>query len=457
MLPDRSRIDTPWRPRHGVSLNSAHGRYSHARFFNCFPTTTLLALAGVALTALILAPEVEASHAPRVRELIRRASLIGVGRIAATEDFDHGRIRVHDVVLEQELKPGESTSARTVRAVSITDQPGGAVAEAHVVGVAFLQPLRRNSYLDQNLTATQGLYEFVDGRDGWLQASDSSSLDAMRAPIEAIVKQSRAPAAGIAQRGQLVRAVAFGLLSAPHPLLAKDGIDSLSSIANLAGSLTESESGILAAALANSALPVPTRTALIDEIAALDLRQLVGPLQELSEPKLRLAALAALRKLGAPASEKSLRQLLASEEPLVRSAAARELLATEASEAIPLVAGSLLRDANKEVRLDTIEALGETRSPEAVTPLEGVFAGEDIEERQASARALREIGGEVAAEALHRLAFAGSVDSQRYAVIVLLSLGVGTDDRRVRDIAKRHTDEKITEMLEHGLELGHHH
>jgi hypothetical protein len=388
---------------------------------------------------------------------MRRASLVGVGRIVAIEDFDHGRIRVHDVAIDKELKPGTSESARTGRVVSITDQPGGAVAESGSSGVAFLQPLRRNSYLDKHLTTTHGLYEFVDGRDGWLQAGDAAALAAIAAPIEAMVEQSRVATSDLAVRAQQHRALVFALLGAPHPLLADDGIAGLPSIADLNRSLSEAEIGVVTAALPDAALPLSSRQRLIEEIAALDLRQLIGALQGLQEPALQRTAWEALRKLGAPVSEDSLRERLASDQALVRSAAARELLAAQPLDAIPVVATTVLRDRDKQVRLDAIEALGETGLPQAVPPLEGVFVGDDIEDRQASARALSAIGGDVAVAAFQRLAFVGPVDAQRYAVVFLLSLGIDRDDPRVRDIAKRHTDEKITEMLEHGVELGHSH
>jgi len=415
-----------------------------------------LGAAALVVATLPLVPA-NAASAPRLPELLRRASTVGIARIAAIEEIDHGRIRVYDVAVEKELKPGKAESPRTVRVVSMADQPGAVVADADANGVAFLQPLRRNSYLDKHLATPHGLYEFVDGRDGWLQATDAGALAAIAAPVEATVEQSRAPTADAAARSQRRRAVVFALLSAPHPLLAEDGIAGLSSIAGLSGSLNEQESGVIAAALSSSVLPLSSRERLIGEIAELDLKKLIGALQELKEPELQRPVWAALRKLGAPVSQDALRDRLKSDEPLVRSAAAREMLAAQPSEAIPEVATTVLRDRDQQVRLDAIEALGETRLSEAVPPLEGVFVRENLDERQAAARALREIGGDVAADALHRLAFVGSAESQRYAVVILMSLGVGNDDRRVRDIAKRHTDEKIADMLEHGFEAGHGH
>lgn len=441
---------TPRFSHRGVARNGAHGRFLHARFFHA----RFLALA--ILLAWASAEKVGAVDAPRLRELIRTAHLVGVGRVTAVEDFDHGRIRVYDLSIEKVLKPGNDEKPRTVRAVSVTDQPGAVAAREGHGGVAFLEPLRRNSYLDAHVGDTGGMFAFVNDRDGWIEAAESRELPSIVAPVEMVVRNSRKPPKGTARR-ESSRALAFALLSAPHPLLTDDGISSLSEIPGLSKSLTETEAGILTSTLHDPALPISARQKLIEEIAALNLRQMVDSLRDVHEPALQQDAWTALRRLGAPVSEEDLKERLAAEAPQTRLAAARELLQRDPQTAIPLVAGKLLRDQDEEVRLGTIEALGETKSALAVPPLEITFSGTDTTERQAAARALREIGGDAAADALHRLAFTGPIDSQRYAVVVLLASGVDRDDPRVRDIAARHTDEKIEAMLGDGIEIGHHH
>lgn len=415
-------------------------------------------LFAVVAALFILTPRLAtADLAPKLHHLIRSAESIGGGTIVATEDFDHGRIRVYDLRLDRAWKPAESEAAQTVRVVAITDQPGAAVNNAGGVGVAFLQPLRRMSYFDRHLQNTAEMWEFVDGRDGWIQAGAAENLEAIVAPISALISESRKPGADPALRAQRRRDLAFALLSAPHPLLAGDGIDSLSAIPDLAATLSDTEAGVVSAALNAAWLPLTARERLIDQVVALDLRKMIGALQGLRAPELQRPTWAALRALGAPVDQKTLREFATAEDPRLRSAAARELLSADPEESIPFVANTALRDRDRQVRLATIEALGESGRAEAIKPLEGVFAGTDLEDRQAAARALREIGGDKAADALARLAFVGPIDAQRYAVVTLLSLGVGIDDPRVRDIAKRHPDEKITEMLEHGVELGHSH
>ncbi len=380
-----------------------------------------------------------------------------MGRITSVEDLDLGRIRVHHFLVERELKPGKVTDPYTIEIVSMADEPGAASSETGRSGIAFVKSLRRNSYLDSHLTGTGVRYEFTKKRDGWIEAGEARQLDAITAPVETLIGQSRTPSKDPAARGKSRRALVFSLLSAPHPLLADDGIASLSTIPGLSESLTDLEAGMITSTLHTPFLPPSARMKLIGEIAALNLKQLAGALRDLQEPALQESAWVALRNLGEPIAEDDLRGRLAATEPDTRLAAARELLARNPSMAIPLIAGTALRDRDKKVRLGAIEALGETKSAEAASPLEGVFVGKDIDERQASARALREIGGDAAANAFHRLAFTGPVEAQRYAVVGLLSLNVGRDDRRVRDIAARHKDGKVIEMLEHGIELGHSH
>ncbi len=439
----------PRHSRRGGALNRACGIVFHARFFG------LLTIAASAI--FVRVDSASAGDSPRLRQLIRRAQIVAVGRITSIEDLDLGRIRVHEFLVEKELKPGEATEPYTIEIVSIADEPGAASAETGRSGIAFVKPLQRNSYLDSHLAGPGVRYEFTEKRDGWIEAGEARQLDAIVAPVATLIGQSRKPTQDAAARKQNRRALVFSLLSAPHPLLADDGIAGLSTISGLSDSLTDIEAGIITSTLYTPSLPISAREKLIGEIATLNLQLMVGTLRDLQEPALQQAAWAALRKMGAPVAEDDLRGRLAAKEPETRLAAARELLVRAPSTAIPLVAGTALHDRDKEVRLGAIEALGETKSADAVSPLEGTFVSTDTDERQASARALREIGGDAAANAFHRLAFTGPIDAQRYAVLGLLSLNVGRDDRRVRDIVARHKDAKVRDIIEHGIKLGHSH
>lgn len=446
----RSRVPTSVPPR----LRCRGGTCSTTRRDSGVHLATVVIAAAVCLQ--LGAPRRAAASAPTVSDLLRGATLVGIGRVTGAAELDHGRIRIHDLVIDDELKPGEREGARTVRVVSITDEPGAALIEPGSAGVAFVRPLRRNSYLDAQLESG-AMYQFVEQRAGWLQSAAPEQLTAIAAPIQQLIDSSRNPGRDAATRQAGRRALVFAMLAAPHPLLIANGVADLSAVPELASSLSSAEAATLTTVLNDTALPTELRTSLIAEIGALGLRAMVESLQQIREPALQEATWAALRQLGAPVADEELRDRLAATDPGVRLAAASELLKRDGAAAVPLVSSTILRDPDPQVRLGVIEALGATGSAAAVPPLEIVFAGDDVEERQATARALREIGGDPAIEALHRLAFKGSIDAQRYAVIVLMTLNVPRDDARVQDIARRHKDREIQTMLEHGLEAGHGH
>ncbi len=423
-------------------------------------TWVLLAVMAAVPTASL------AADAPALRAALHKATRVGVGRITAAKDFDYGRLRVYEINLARSLKPrspreqaaAESLPpAETVLVVSLTDEPGAARPENGQFGVAFLRPLRRNSYMDEHLARGE-YYAFVGGRDGWLGSPSPEQLATITRPVELLTGFSRRPDSAIAPTAR--REFVFALLAAPHPLLADDGIVSLSSIAQLSATISEPEIAVIVTALRNATLPVPLRQRLIEEIVAADLRQLIGTLQSLDDPALQRTAWAALRKMGVAPDDDAIREKLAHRTAAVRIAAARELLERDPAAGSRAVTSMVLDDPDKQVRLDVIEALGESGAEEAVAPLEKVFAaagnGAGVEIRQAATRALLAIGGKAAADAFHRLAFVGTPAEQRYAAFALLSLGVGTDDPRVVDILERNPDEKMSEMILRGLPMGEH-
>ena len=414
-------------------------------------TTALLLLAAVA-------PAVAVS-APQLRAALRKASLLGIGHVVGVSESDFGRVQIVDVVLEKQLKPvaPENYTPRTVRVVSITDQAGAARVEEGQHGALFLSPLQRNTYLNEHV-GTEDAFRFVAGRESWLTAP-ADQLPLITRPISYLVESAsaRKKHKNNESRGSRERKFVFSLIKAPHPLLVSDGIASLSSLPALAEALTDDEIATMGAVLNNTDLPLATRERLISEITTNKLRKMINTLRSVKDPNLQHHAWVALRKLGVPPEQAFLEEQLDNDTPAIRIAAVRELLSEGTAEAVHSVSRKALHDESREVRLETIKALGESGIDDAVVPLEKTFVINDLETRQASARALIALGGDSAADALFRLSFVGPLESQRFAVIALLSLGVGHDDARVRNIKKRHSDEKITEILEHGLTLGHSH
>ncbi len=417
-------------------------------------TSALRAATNLLLALVLLAPaSAYGAFAPKTREMLRKATFVGGGEILATSEYDDGRIGVVHIRIDEMFKPGKTKGPHSVRVVSITDEPGAVQPEVGAKGLLFVQPLRRTSYIDRHVPDSTSTYSFVDGRDGWRQAR-ANQMEKLAAPIRQLVANSRGkqkdPSAQTAQR-----TITFQLISSLDPILVPDGLVVLAELPDLANSLSEAEVDSLKAALHSDTLPTKVRKTVISAIADNRLTVLADSLRKIDDTELQRDAWGALRRLGHPINVDTLHEDLKSEKPGVRTAAALELLDRDPEKEIATVSKQLLKDPDPEVRLEVIEALGATGSAQAATVLEPVFSDSDLKQRQATARALLAIGGPTAADSFHRLAFEGSIQAQRFAVFGLFSLGVGREDGRLQDIARRHTDKKIKELIEHGIEHGH--
>jgi HEAT repeat protein len=407
------------------------------------------------LCAVVLATAPAAAlDAPRLRILLKQAPRVVAGRVTHLSEYDDGRVVAARIEVAEVLKGRDADAESSVTVIEMRDLPRRALFASGSQGIGFLRPLHRNSYLDQKLPP--GRYsETTDARNGWLSAGSAEDFRAMLEIVRSLVASSRGRATKAGKETMTARQRTFKLLAAHPALLVEDGADSLTEIDGLASSLSDSEKSTLDVALRRDDLPLRVRKRLISAIAANDLRQLIPALQVLSAPELQQTCWKALRDLGAPLDEKQLKERLADSDPQIRITAMREVLDRDQAEGVTRAAQLVRSDPNRKVRMAAIEALGETGDTAAVPPLEEVFLEDDHEMRQSTARALIAIGGEPAADAFYRLAFRGPVDSQRFAVIALLALDVGRDDARVRQIAEKHTDEKIRELLEHGIKHGH--
>jgi len=394
--------------------------------------------------------------APRLRSFLAKASWVVGGAVSEVAEYDDGRLAVAHLVVERTLQKrgAEDETAKSANVIEMRDLPVADVFAAGVPGIAFLRPARRNSYLAKYLSAAE-YFELVDKRQAWLAAADRDDLAAMSEIVAAVAATRTGAVSDPGKRAEETRKLTFRLLAARHPLLVEDGTDSLAGVAGLAASLSGEEQSTLETALRRDDLPERVRVRLIAAVAENDLRQLVPALRSLSAPELQEASWKALRALGEPVSDEALDQRLQDPNATTRIAAVREILAREPEDGVSRVAPLAIGDADRKVRLAAIDALGTTRAATAVSPLETVFTADDVEMRQASARALLAIGGEPAAEAFYRLAFQGPIDAQRFAVIGLLSLGVAKDDPRVRRIEETHSDEKIVDMLKNGIRHEH--
>jgi hypothetical protein len=322
--------------------------------------------------------------------------------------------------------------------------------------VAFLEPARTNSYLARTLPAGDYV-ELVRGRAGHVAAPTAGEVDEVAAIVARLVDTSRHPERDAARRAAAARALVFDSIAGRHPVLVEDGAAGLATLGALADTLTALEQRRLEGALDRVDLPSRIRVALVGGIGASGLRQLAPALRRLRapSPEVLSASWDALAALGAPPTPADLEPALADEDPRLRAAAVRALLRLGKAAGVARAAEVALGDGDPVTRRAAIEALGESRLPAALPPLERCFADPDLAIRQAAGRAIVHVGGRDAAESLARLAFVAPPDAQKYAVVLLLALGVPREDALVERIRRSHPDEDVRDLLEHGLEAPH--
>lgn len=397
----------------------------------------------------------DASTMPRLRDAIGAAQLIVAGRVGEVGQ-PGSRVTVAEVAVRETIAgaaPGAKVAIIEWR--DFRSAPPLFETDRRVVG--FLVPASMNSHLRSILP--EGTYfELVQGEIRALGAASESEALELIDLVKRAVKLAKEPPVEPAARAAQERQVVFDLVAAPHPLLVKDAAASLTEIPGLAASLTSDEQTRVEQALARPDLPPAVRIALIEAIGAAGLRALVPALRSLDEPTMLPAAWDALARLGSPADPDQLKELLSSQRPQVRAAAVRELLDRAGEAAIAAARAIALRDPDTEARVAAIEALGGTKSAEALPVLESAFKDSSLEIRQAAVRALVSVGGRPAAESFGRLAFeAPSEDAQRHAVSALLLLRVPREDPVLKNIARNHPNEELRELATEGIEVGHHH
>jgi HEAT repeat protein len=391
--------------------------------------------------------------APHLRSLLEKSRLVVGGTVGGVTEYANGRVAVAELAVAETLK-GAAPQPRRVSVVEMRELPTPPVFETGKRGIAFLQGVRQTTFLRQ--TIPSGSYHEVVAKRAFLVAATQAELAEMTKIVGRLAAASRNPETDPARRAESDRRLVFDLLGATHPALVEDGAASLTSVAGLAATLTDGERGVVETALRRIDLEVRVRIALIEAVAASRLRQLAPALAQLHSPvEVQSAAWKALDALGAAPAPQRIEENLAAADPSLRAAAAREILRREGADAINKVAPLALQDPDASVRTAAIEALGETRKPEAITPLERAFIQESGDTQRAAARAIHTIGGRPAIEAFGRLAFEAPPASQRYAVVLLLTL-TDKQDPVVQRIAETHEDPEVHRLLEHGFDVHKH-
>jgi HEAT repeat protein len=217
--------------------------------------------------------------------------------------------------------------------------------------------------------------------------------------------------------------------------------------------LTPDERSILDRALRRNDLPERVRVLLIDAVGAARLEAMAPTLREIDGGGDLLAARwRALDALGQPAAPEDVEPELASPAADVRVAAATALLRDSPEKGLEEASRIAREDGDAAVRSKVLETLGKSAGAAALPTLEDALEKDpDLGARQAAARAIFQVGGDAAVQALGRAAFSGPIEEQRRAVAMIRALGVPDDDPTLARIRREHSDPKTREIATHGL------
>jgi hypothetical protein len=393
-----------------------------------------------------------ATPAPRLRGLLKAARVVVAGQVVSVTPYDSDRVEVVEFAVERVLKGNlPADEAQRVALVEVRDSPTRTDLTVGARGIAFVRPATRTSSLAQLLPAGS-YFQLLPQYGAFLEAATAADAERQTALVARVVKATR----GAGLDGAGARQLTFDLLTTANPLLVEDGSTGLADLGQHP-ELTAPELAMLRAALLRAALPDRVRVTLIGAVAKAGLRDAVPALQSIdAPPAVAEAAWQALDQLGAAPPEESLETRLTDRQPEVRAAAARELLRREGVDAVGRVAPLAMRDPDPDVQRAAVDALGALGKPEALPPLERVFVDSPTDLQQATGRAILAVGGPPAIDAFGRLAFTGPVPSQRYAVVLLMTMTDPHRDEVLQRIAQTHSDEDIRELIEHGLPQHHH-
>lgn len=380
-----------------------------------------------------------------LRDLAAEATAVVVGRVARTEAFDQDRLRVQRVDVERVLR-----GRLDAREIGVVEMRGASrrpsLLDDGQTVVLLVSPAPALSYLAQHLR--DGTFVVpTGGRDGVVVVGSEAELAAIEAALTA---GDDTPAA---RRGR-----AFAALDGPSQRLAADAVVELRALPALSP-LAGTECATLARVLGDPRTPPPTRIAVVGLLADRDARDALPAVTSAATDTAAVldAVLAARARLGAPATLAELAPSLQSPDAGIRAAAARALAATADPGVTTLLGSVAATDPDASVRGAAIDTLGTTGRADALPVLSKTFASRERDLQQRSARAIMAIGGSGADDALVALALHGErPDVRTYAAIVLLAAR-GADSAAVRRLATSRPPPEVSHVLEHGLEVGHHH
>jgi hypothetical protein len=395
---------------------------------------------------------VHAAGAAGLGDLARQARLVVAGQVVSRTPYDDGRIVVARLSVAEVLKGGPLGTHLDV--IETRDIPKPPVFIDGSRGVAFLRRASWSSSLAKALPAGT-YYEPLPDHAAYVSGDSAAEGKEITTLISRLLAGNRA--SGQTAAPAKARKLTFDLLAAGHPVLVGEGARRLAARRALEGKLDDGEVKTLDRTLGRSDLPAHVRVDLIRSLAAAGITQAVPALQRIdSPPDVMESAWQALDRLGAAPKPERIEELLVSRDAPVRAAAVRELLRREGVNAVSRAAPVALQDSDESVRLAAVEALGSLGRPEALPPLERVFAEAEGALRQAAGRSILAVGGQPAADAFARLALTAPPDAQRYAVVLLMTMGAEQNSAQLERIAEQHPREDVRDLIEHGLPIHEH-
>ena len=419
----------------------AGGSCRPPRFFSSprFAAALLLSSCVFAATAASAAP------APRLRALLKAGRTVVAGSVSDSLSYDDDRVAV--VTFEATtIFRGKGQPPLKLSLVELHEGSNAPPLTAGMRGLAFLRPASFTSYLERTLPP--GSYEQLLSEYGaFIPAADNADFERQVSILQRVLRVAGGGTLSDADARQLT----FDLLAADSAVLVEDGAVGVAELRQDVP-LSEAESNTLRTALLRQNLPDRVRIALIRAVVDAKLTAMVPALQQIdSPPPVMEAAWRALDTLGAGASDEDIKQRLASPESSTRIAAARELLQRSGVAAIALVTPAAVRDPDPKVRVAVVEALGTLKDPATLPTLEQTFVDPSEAQRQASARAILAVGGKSAVNTLGRLANEGPIESQRYAIVVLMTMNDPDAAVVLKQLSKTHPDEQARDLIEHGF------
>lgn len=388
-----------------------------------------------------------------LRQLLPDTIAVVEARAVRSDAYDEDRLRVHRVHVERVLH-GRLDETE----VGVVDIRGAAQRSPLLTDdqriVILLAPAPSLSYLREHLGPDR-VFVPAGGRDGVIATpTDAEQAAVVQAIADGLAVTSLDGPEAIGAR----RHLAFTELGGPSPRLAADGLVELRQLGPLSP-LADDELTTLGRVFRNVQIAVPTRAGIATLLAERGTREALPALlaAETDTPAMLDALLAARARLRSPATTTELVALLASSDVGVRAAALHALAGMPDAEAIAALENAATGDPDASVRGAAIDALGTPGRAQALPVLSGTFASQERDLQQRSARAILTVGGPAADDALVTLALHGDrPETRSYAALLLLATR-GADSAAVRRLVAAKPSPEVMRVIEHGLEMGHHH